>query len=177
MLVERGASYLQIVEHARVGVQLLVLILREVIRLGVVAQYVFARRERLGARQQLDQRGFARAVHAHQRHAVAALDDEIHAAENRFVAIALGHVLELRHDAPAGLGLRKREVDGLLFGGQFDALDPFQFLDAALHLLGFGGLVAEAVDEGFQLLDAVALVAIGGFQLRRRSGFCARYFS
>ncbi len=123
------------------------------------------RGERLDAGQQLDQRRLPRPVDAHQRDAVAALDDEIHAAEDEFVAIALRHVLKLGHDAAARLGLRKREVNGLLFGGQLDALDLFQLLDAALHLFGLGGLVAEAIDEGFQLLDALALVAIRGFQL------------
>ena len=86
-------------------------------------------------------------------------------AEDVLRAIDLGHVLEFGDDASARLGLRKREVDGLLFGRNLDALDLFQFLDAALHLLGFGRLVAEAVDEDFQLLDALALVAVGGFEL------------
>ncbi len=66
---------------------------------------------------------------------------------------------------PLGLGCGKRKMDGLLFRRNLDALDLFQFLDAALHLLGLGGLVAEAVDEDFELLDAVALVAVGGLQL------------
>ena len=56
-------------------------------------------------------------------------------------------------------------MNRLLFFRQLDALDLFQFLDPALHLLGLGGLIAEAVDEDFQLLDALALVAIGGFEL------------
>ena len=56
-------------------------------------------------------------------------------------------------------------MDGLFFRRNLDPLDLLQFLDAALHLLGLGGLVAEAVDEGFELLDAVALVPIGGFEL------------
>ena len=56
-------------------------------------------------------------------------------------------------------------MDGLLVGRHLDALDLVQLLDAALHLLGLGGLIAEAIDEGFQLLDALALVAVGGFQL------------
>ncbi len=67
MLVERGRRALQIVEHARVGVQLLVLILREVIDAHVVAEAIFAARERLAAGQQLDQRRLPRPVHAHQR--------------------------------------------------------------------------------------------------------------
>jgi hypothetical protein len=86
------------------------------------------------------------------------------------IAVALGHVLELGHDAAARLGLREAEVDGLLFGRNLDPLDLLQFLDAALHLLGLGGLVAEAVDEGFELLDAVLLVGVGGLQLRAPLG-------
>ena len=53
-----------------------------------------------------------------------------------------------------------------LFFGNLDALDLFQFLDADLHLLGLGGLGAEAIDERLKVLDLVALVAIGGLQLR-----------
>ena len=55
-------------------------------------------------------------------------------------AVAFGDVAEFGHDAAARFGLRKAEVDGLFFGRNFDALDPLQFLDAALHLLGLGGL-------------------------------------
>ena len=50
----------QIVEHARVRIQFLVLVLREVVGLHVVAQPVFAAGERLGSGQQLDQRRLAR---------------------------------------------------------------------------------------------------------------------
>ncbi len=121
--------------------------------------------ERLAAGQQLDQRRLPRPVDAHQRDPVAALDDEIDAAENELVAVAFRDVVKLGDDAAARLGLRKRKVDGLLFIGQLDALDLFQFFDAALDLFRFGGLIAEAADERFQLLDALALVAIGGFQL------------
>ena len=56
-------------------------------------------------------------------------------------------------------------MNRLLFRRNLDALDLLQFLDAALHLLRLGRLVAEAVDEDFQLLDAFALVAVRGFQL------------
>ena len=121
--------------------------------------------QRLGLRQQLDQRGFPGAVHAHQRNPVAALDHEIDVAKHFFLAVGLRDADELGDDAARGLGLREGEVDGLFFFRQFDALDLLQFLDPALHLLGLGGLVAEAVDEDFQLLDAIALVAIGGFEL------------
>ena len=65
----------------------------------------------------------------------------------------------------ARLGLREFEVDGLLFLRNFDALHPFEFLDAALHLLGLGGRVAEAVDEHFELLDPLPLVLVSRFDL------------
>ena len=62
-------------------------------------------------------------------------------------------------------------MDGLFVGRNFDAFDFFQFLDAALHLFGLGGLGTEAVDEGFELLDAVALIFVSGFELRPAFGF------
>jgi len=135
-----------------------------------MAQLEFAAGGFLFACQQFDQRGFAGSVHSHKRNAVALLDEEADVAEDFFFAsvgfgIALGDSLELGHDAAAGLGLGEREVNRFFFRRNFDPLDLFQLLDAALHLLGLGGLVAEAVDEYFQLLDAVALVAVSGLQL------------
>ena len=47
--VARGATLAEIVEDARVGIEFLVLVLREIIGLDVVAQLVFARGHRLGA--------------------------------------------------------------------------------------------------------------------------------
>jgi hypothetical protein len=67
-------------------------------------------------------------------------------------------------------------VDDRLFERNFDALDLVEFLDAALHLLGLGGLVAEAVDEGFELLDALALVAVSGLDLGAALGFLLEVF-
>ena len=61
-------------------------------------------------------------------------------------------------------------MDGFFVWRNFDALDALQLFDAALHLLGFGGLVAKAVDEDFQLLDALTLVAIGRFKLLEALG-------
>ncbi len=76
---------------------------------------------------------------------------------------------------PLGLGLRKAEVDGLFVGRNLDPLDLFQFLDPALHLFGFGRLRAEAVDEGFQLLDLVLLIVVSRLQLRAALRLQARY--
>ncbi len=66
---------------------------------------------------------------------------------------------------PEGCGCGKREVNDRLLFGDFDALDLFEFLDARLHLLGLGCLGAEAIEECFEVLDLLALVAIGGLEL------------
>jgi hypothetical protein len=79
--------------------------------------------------------------------------------------VVLAEVGDLDDGAAGGGRLRDGEVDGGLFFRDLDALDLFQLLDAGLDLLGFGGLVAEAVDEGFEGLDAVALVLVRGHEL------------
>src|SRR4029077_8613552 len=99
--------------------------------------------------KQLDQCGFACAIYPDERDPVAALDHEADVPENFLFPrpissrICLRYALELSHDPSAGLGLREREMDGLLFGRNLDPLDLFEFLDPALHLLRFGGRVAE----------------------------------
>ena len=169
--VVRSRSHLrQIVDDGRFGVERLVLILREIIRRHVVAEHVFACGDRLLARQQLDEGGLPRPVDADQRDAIAALDGERRAGEHVLFAIALRHISELRDNPSAGLRLRETKMDGLLVRRNFDALDLLEFLDAALHLFGFGRLRAEPVDERFELLDPVALVGVGGFQLRAAFG-------
>jgi hypothetical protein len=67
---------------------------------------------------------------------------------------------------PGGGGLGDGEVDGRLVFGDLDALDLFKLFDSGLHLFGFGGLGAEAVDEGFKVFYLVALVLVGGHQLQ-----------
>ena len=84
-----GEQFAEIVQDAGVGIEFLVLILREVVRLNVVAEPIFAVGERLGAGQQFDQRRFPCPVDADQRDAVAALDHEIDVAKTLlFVAPA-----------------------------------------------------------------------------------------
>src|SRR5579864_5380025 len=166
-----GRGSADIVDDAGVGIEFLILILRKVVGLDVVAETEFAVGHLLRTGQKFDERGLPRAVYADQGNAVSAFDHEIDVAKDFlfgaavFAWVRFGHIFELGHDAAAGLGLGKRKVDGLFFRRNLDALDLFQFLDAALHLLGLGGLVAEAVDEDFQLLDAVTLVAVGGLEL------------
>ena len=67
----------------------LVLVLRKVFAENVVAQADRARRGRFIAGKEFDERGFSRAVHAYQRHAVAARKIELDAAEHLLGAITL----------------------------------------------------------------------------------------
>ena len=67
-------------------------------------------------------------------------------------------------------------MDGLFVGGNLDALDLFEFLDAALHLLGFCRLGAEAIDERFELFDLSRWLAYAASSCARRSVFCSSYF-
>ena len=161
MTIDLGVGAGDVVEHDGVGVEHLVLVLRKVVGEDVVAEADAAGGERFELRQHADHRGLARAVGADQRDAVAALDGEAHVVEYVFFTIVLGEVLDLDDGAAAGWRLREAEVDGGFFLGDLDALDLFELLDARLHLLGLRGLSAEAVDEGFQRLNAVALVLVG----------------
>ena len=118
-----------------------------------------------GAGEHTDQRGFAGAIDADQRDAIAAVDGEVDAFEHLLGAVILREIAHLHHRAARWRRLRKGEVDDGLFLRQLDALDLVELLDAALDLLCLGGLIAEAIDEGFQMLDVLALVAICGFEL------------
>ncbi len=66
---------------------------------------------------------------------------------------------------PEGCGWGKLKWIACSSTGNLDALDLVQLLDAALHLLGLGGLVAKAADEGFKMLDMLALILVGRGQL------------
>src|SRR5712672_2478878 len=57
-------------------------------------------------------------------------------------------------------------MNRLFIIGQFDSFNFLEFLDAALHLLGLGGLIAEAINESFQVMNPVLLIFVGGFELR-----------
>src|SRR6266851_1498101 len=154
-----------VIDHARILVEFLVLVLREVIGLNIVPKPVFALSQRLDSRQQLDQRGFPRSVHAYQRNAVAALDGEPYIAEDLLFPISLRHIGKFCDQSSAWLWLRKGKVNGPFFLRELNALHLLQFFNPALHLFGLRSLIAESVDKYFELLDPLALVAICSFEL------------
>lgn len=171
-----GREFAEVVKNARFRIEFFVLVLREIVGLDVVSQFVFACGERFLPRQQFNQRRLPRPVDSDQRDALSALDHETDLLEN-FVftvsvrTVALGDLRKLGHDAPARFRLREGEMHGLFFFRNFNPLHLFQLFNAALDLLGFRCRVAEAINEDFQLFDAVVLGLVGGFELLFARGF------
>src|SRR6185437_2310714 len=120
---------------------------------------------RLGTGEKAQQRALAGAVLADEADAVAALQDQIKMLEDVLVAVALADGAQLEHAASDGLGLGKGEVNRLFLGRHLDLGHALELLDAALHLRGLGGGVAEAVDEDLELLAPLLLVLVGGADL------------
>ena len=52
-----------------------------------------------------------------------------------------------------------------LFIRQFDSFNLLEFFDPALYLSGFGGLIAEAIDECLQMVNVLLLVAMSRCEL------------
>src|SRR5439155_13909055 len=107
----------------------------------------------------LGQRRSAGAVLADEGHALAALDREVDAGIHDVVAVGLVRAGQRRHAATGARRLGKLEVNAARGARHLDALHPLEHLDAALYLARLGGLVAKALDEPLDLLDAPGLVA------------------
>ena len=181
-----GGGSADVVEHDGVGVEDFVLVLREEVGEDVVAFADGAGGRGFLLAHEADESGFACAVGAYEGDAVSALDGEVDAFEDEFFAgwfsidgghgVDLFEVIDFEHGAAACGRLRDGEVDGGFFFGDFDALDLFEFLDAGLDLFRFGGLIAEAVDEGLEGLDTVALIFVRVHQLRAALFFLGDVF-
>ena len=146
------------------------MILGEEVDEGVVAEPDVAGGGLFLPAEEADEGGFAGAIGPDEGDAVASVDGEADVFEDGLhgaigAGVDLGEVYGLDDGATAGRGLRDLEVDRGLFFGYLNALDLFELLDAGLDLLGLGGLVAEPVDEGFEVVDAVALVFVGAEEL------------
>ena len=120
-----------------------------------------ARIGRLFGGQQTHQRRFAGAVGSDQRDPVAALDVQAEIVEHGEVAVRLAGVLQLEDGAAALRARREVEVNGGALGRHVDRHHLFEHLDAALHLRGLGGLVAEPIDEHLDARHLFVLLAFG----------------
>src|SRR2546428_1412720 len=159
----RGDDLLQHGVRRRQRVEL---VLRVVVNGHVGAERALAALEGQHAGQDLQERGLVRAVLADEGHALATLDREVHPRVDDVVAVGLVQAGQRRHAPARARRLGELEVDPPRGAGQLDALDLGEHLHAALHLTRLGRLVAEALDEPLDLLDALGLVARLRFQQR-----------
>ena len=156
-----GRALGHVLEHGALFVEVVTL-LAKVPGLDVMPELDLARIRRFRLRKQTHERRLTHAVRSHQRHPLAAFDDEIGAIKDAVVVVALVHALELDDDPTGALHFRQAQAHQLALGRHFDLDDLLQHLDPALYLLGLGRLEAKLLDE--------AAVAIDLFLLPRRLG-------
>ena len=134
--------------------------------LGVVAELdLGAKLEGAGvvldvADDDLGHGGLTLAVLAHEGDLLARSEEEVDAGEDLQVAVGLAQLVGLDDDLAAMRRGGEAEMDAL--GADLvdlHGLHLVEHLDAALHLLGLGGLVAETLDES---LDLRHLALLGG---------------
>ena len=168
--VAHGHAVERIVDR-EIAVHQVVLILGIVADIDIGAQTDGA----LGGRKLPDEHAghgrLALAVASHQRNLVALLDGEVGAAEDMLRAERHAGLLDFGHNLPRAGGGRELDVERrevLLL--DFDAFQTVELLDARLHLVRLGGLVAELFDELLGLLNHPLLVFVGGQLLRPALG-------
>jgi hypothetical protein len=145
-------------------------VLREVAELHVVPGPQPPGVQLAAARERLDQRGLARAVRAHERDVLAALEPELAVLEQCPARHLEPPVLQLEHHPARPLGAAELEAERPPVGRI--ALDPLhlvELLDARLRLARLRRLVAEALDEALHardlrllLLDLLAELDLAG---------------
>ena len=116
-----------------------------------------ARIGREHARDHFQKRRFAGAVRADERNLLAAIQRQIEAIVDMFLAEVLDHTAAAHHHIARARRLHEVEMHSLLFLRYHDALDFLELLHAILHLFGLRGLVAELLDERFHMRDFFSL--------------------
>jgi len=147
-----------------VFVEQLGLVLGKIADLHVVA-YLEGAVEGDFAHDTLDECRLALAVLAHKGHLLAALDGERHAREDVVVTVGLGYLVADDGIVAAAQTWGELEVHGRIVDlVNLDGNYLLQLLEAALHLHGFGGLVAETL---YKVLDVgyLFLLVLVGAQL------------
>ena len=148
-------------EHRQLLVKQLGLVLGEVAYLHVVAYLQMAVKGYL-AHDTLHQRRLALAVLADKGDLLAALDGEVHVAEDLVVAI---HLLHLVADDGVVAGAQtggELQVHGRIVNVvHLDGHDFLQLLHLLLHLYGLRRLIAEALYKRLHVGDFLLLVLVG----------------
>ena len=133
-------------------------------QLGILAE---APQQRQIADQGFNQGGFSGAVHAQQADAAAWGNLQIDIGDNQLIAIADIGMLQLQQRRTHFGRLTEAEGERRIDMGSRQFLHALQLLDAALRLLGFGGLSFKAVNIFLQVRAGFQLLLIGLLLLRQ----------
>ena len=149
------------VEHGQIVVQQLGLVLGVVTDFYLVADFQVSGEGDL-THDALDQGRLAFAIFADKGYFFSSPDGEVDVVKDHVVAVGFGYVFANDGEVAAAGAGRELEAKG---GGvdfiDFDGNDFLQLLDAALHLYGFGGFIAEAFDEALDVGNFFLLVFVG----------------
>ena len=149
------------VENGELAVEELRLVLGVVAQLDVVAELEVALEGNF-THDALDEGRLAFAVLAHEGHFLAALDGKIDLGEDAVGAVVLAHVFADEGIVAGTRAGRELQVEtGVVHLVDLDGDYLFELLDAALHLYGLGGLVAETLNEVLDVGDFLLLVFVG----------------
>ena len=117
---------------------------------GVLGYETFCRGQ--GTDEEFEDRRLARAIGADDADAGVELDVEVDVGEERGFSLVVAELHAGHLDDGRGefLNVGEAEVDCVFGFGGFEDGHLFEFLDAGLGFGGFGGVVAELVDEGLE---------------------------
>ena len=114
------------------------------------------------AHDTLDESGFTFSVLAYECYFLSAADGESDVMEDVVGTEILAQVFDDKWKIAASRSRRKTQVEPRgVFEIHFKAFEFLQLLNAALNLDGFGGFIAEPLDEVLGVLNHLLLVLVG----------------
>ena len=158
-------------EDGLLFVEHIFLVLSVVTYVYIMSYFRFAGERLQLAGDRPDQGGLALAVASDQGHFLPALDLHVGVRKDHLARVPHGQVRRLVGHVAAALRRRELERDARVVRLiDFQTVQALQRLDARLHLVGLGRLVAEFIDKLLGLLDHPLLVLVGGRLLGQALG-------
>src|SRR5581483_9584023 len=159
----------EMVESARLGLELLDLMLREKAAAELRRTRLVTRHRREPSGDEPRQRGLAVAIGAQKGDTVLGIEAEIDPPQHRaFWRVADGDLVQGEERRREGAGIGKMKLHGRLALGERYRLELGQALQPALRLARLARLGAEAVDEGLEVLALGLLLGGKGLLARQR---------
>ena len=149
------------IEYRQAFIQELCLVLGEVTDLYIMTKGEFTGIVGDFSHDTFYQSGFTFTVLTYERHFLTTVYGQVYIVEDDMVAIGFPNILTDDGVTSATAAASKLQAQcRVVFFVYFNAFYLFQLLDAALHLHGFRGFIAEAFDEGFGIFYLFLLILI-----------------